>query len=110
MPLTPSFDEQVMRVINLLGAALFPLSLCLLMPVFIYNIVLEKEQKLIEIMKMNGMRMHNYWIVTFVFNFFIYLITIFIFFIFGRFVLGLEFFISSSYSILILFFIGWGFC
>ena len=87
MPLSPSFDEQIMRVINLLGAALFPLSLCLLMPVFIYNIVLEKEQKLIEIMKMNGMRMYNYWIVTFGFNFFFYSVTIMIFFIFGRFVL-----------------------
>ena len=50
MPLSPSFDQEIMRVINLLGSGLFPLSLCLLLPVFIYNIVLEKEQKLIEIM------------------------------------------------------------
>jgi hypothetical protein len=27
MPLTPSFDQEIMRVINLLGAGLFPISL-----------------------------------------------------------------------------------
>ena len=48
MPIQPSFDEEIMRLINLLGAGLFPISLCLLLPVFIYNIVLEKESKLIE--------------------------------------------------------------
>lgn len=55
MPIQPSFDTEIMRLISMLGAGLFPISLCLLLPVFIYNIVLEKESKLIEIMKMNGM-------------------------------------------------------
>ena len=87
MPLTPSVDDYIMKVINLLGAALFPISLCLLLPVFIYNIVLEKEQKLLEIMKMNGLRMTNYWIVNYVFNFIIYVMTCLIFILFGHFIL-----------------------
>jgi len=67
----------------MLGAGLFPISLCLLLPVFVYNIVLEKEQKLIEIMKMNGMKMINYWIINFLFNFIVYLATVTVFCITG---------------------------
>ena len=98
-----------MRIINLLGVGLFPLSLCLLLPVFTYNIVLEKEQKLIEIMKMNGMRMKNYWMVQFCFNFILYFITVVIFFLFGWLVLGLSWFSQTNILVLILFFVAWGF-
>jgi ABC-type multidrug transport system ATPase subunit len=110
MPLSPSFDQEIMRVINLLGSALFPLSLCLLLPVFIYNIVLEKEQKLIEIMKMNGLRMHNYWIISWIFDMIMYWITIIVFLLFGRFVLKLSFFSETSYWVLLVFFMAWGLC
>jgi len=109
MPISPSFDSEIMRLINLLGAGLFPISLCLLLPVFIYNIVLEKESKLIEIMKMNGMRMRNYWTVNFLFNFMIYILTVIVFVVFGAFVLGLSFFLESNIFFMIIFFVGWGF-
>mmetsp|Transcript_9448 Transcript_9448/g.9163 ORF Transcript_9448/g.9163 Transcript_9448/m.9163 type:complete len:468 (+) Transcript_9448:746-2149(+) len=110
MPLSPSFDQEIMRVINLLGGGLFPLSLCLMLPVFIYNIVLEKEQKLVEIMKMNGLRMHNYWIISFIFDMVLYIITVVVFIIFGRFILQLTFFYETSYLVLFFFFLAWGLC
>lgn len=109
MPIQPSFDGEIMRLINMLGAGLFPISLCLLLPVFIYNIVLEKEQKLIEIMKMNGMKMKNYWMTNFLFNFIVYALTVFVFCLTGAVILGLSFFTQSNWAILILFFVGWGF-
>jgi len=59
-------------MLNLLGASLYPLALSLLMPVFMYSLVLEKEEKLQELMKMNGMKMLTYWLVTFLFNFIVY--------------------------------------
>ena len=37
------------------SAAALPFSLCLSMPVFMYTLVLEKEKKLIESMKINGL-------------------------------------------------------
>lgn len=43
LPLNPNLDNEIMKIINLLGAGLFPLSLAMMLPVFIYNIVLEKE-------------------------------------------------------------------
>jgi len=108
MPIQPTFDGEIMRLINMLGAGLFPISLCLLLPVFIYNIVLEKEQKLIEIMKMNGMKMRNYWMINFVFNFIVYILTVFVFSVVGAFILQLSFFTQSNWLFLIMFFVGWG--
>ncbi|CAI2381584.1 unnamed protein product [Moneuplotes crassus] len=110
MPSSPSFTQEIMKMIHLLGGGLFPLSLCLLLPVFIYNIVLEKEQKLIEIMKMNGLRMYNYWIISFIIDMILYIITVIIFILFGRFVLQLSFFYETSYLVLCVFFLGWGIC
>jgi len=57
---------------------------------------------------MNGLRMRNYWIITFIFNFILYSITCFVFIMFGRFVLGLTFFYETSYLVLIIFLLGWG--
>ena len=36
-----------MKVISVIGAMLYPLSLSLLTPVFLYAMVLEKEERLI---------------------------------------------------------------
>lgn len=64
MPVTNEDSRGfVESIINLAGASLYPLSLSLLFPVFMYSIVLEKEDKLIEMMKMNGLRIVNYWLV-----------------------------------------------
>jgi hypothetical protein len=60
---TSDSDSFINGIINLAGASLYPLSLSLLLPVFMYSIVLEKEERLIEMMKMNGMKIINYWTV-----------------------------------------------
>lgn len=53
------------------------------LPIFIFNIVIEKETKLLEFMKLNGMRMKNYWIINYLFNFIIYMMTVISFIFFG---------------------------
>jgi len=53
------------------------------LPVFLYQIVLEKETKLIENMKINGMKMKNYWQVNYIFNLIFYLATALLFLTFG---------------------------
>ena len=110
MPLDLQLDENVIRVINLMGSGLFPLCLCMLLPVFLYQIVLEKETRLLEVMKMNGLRMRYYWFVNTVFNFVYYIIQCLIFLLFGRYGLGLQFFIEESYVFLAIFLVGWGLC
>ena len=64
-PTTESGNSLLDSIINLAGGSLYPLSLSLLLPVFMYSLVLEKEDKLIEMMKMNGLKIVNYWTVIF---------------------------------------------
>jgi len=73
-----------------------------------YSIVLEKEEKLISIMKMNGLKMWKYWAVNFMFDFCIYLIMVAVFFLFGIFILKLSYFIESNAFLQIIIYFGWG--
>jgi len=56
--------------------AIFMLPLCLsfLLPVFVYGIVLEKQEKLRSMMLMMGLQMRWYWLVNYLFNFVMYII------------------------------------
>jgi|LauGreDrversion4_2_1035121.scaffolds.fasta_scaffold14743_3 hypothetical protein len=86
----------------------FPICLSMGLPVFIYQIVLEKETRLMEYMKMNGLRMNNYWFVNFFFNFGFYMMTIFSFIFFGFKVFEIAFFIKTNIIFMLLVMIGWG--
>ena len=68
------------------------MALSLLFPVMLYGLVLEKEEKLVQMMKMNGMKIYNYWLVYFLFNFALCLVTNIVFFMLGVFVLQTSFF------------------
>lgn len=92
MPFTPQIDQELERLVNLLGLAIFPSCLCLSLPIFIYALVLEKETKLVETMKINGMKMYNYWIINFLFDLLIYMVTAGFYVVMGATVLGLTFF------------------
>lgn len=67
MPITIEQDAFVKNVLSITGASLFPLALSLLLPIFMHSIVSEKEEKLLEIMRMNGMKMTPYWAATLTF-------------------------------------------
>jgi len=58
-------------------------------------------------MKMNGMRISNYWLVYFIFNFILCLVTNVIFFLLGAFVLKTTFFRKTSPALLSIIAIGW---
>lgn len=110
MPFSPTLDLELERIINLLGLAVYPLCLCLTLPVFIYTLVLEKETKLVETMKINGMKMRNYWLINFVFDFIIYAINAGLYWFCGVFVFKLTFFLNTSPFVILLVFLGWGLC
>lgn len=94
-------------IINFVAVLVFPISLSLLFPVFLYTVVLEKEEKLIQMMKMNGMKISSYWFVYFVFNLLLGLVTNLVFFLFGYFMLGNRFFTETSFGLLFFTFFGW---
>ena len=102
-------EENIQRLLNIVGTLFYPLSVSLLMPLFMYNIIIEKERQLIEIMKINGLKMRNYWISNFIFNYVVYVITMFFFLIFGMYIFRLNIFRETSFLLMFLTLFIWGF-
>jgi hypothetical protein len=70
-------QNSTFSLADLLGGFFFPIILSFLLPVFLYTLILEKQTKLREMMKLMGMRMSNYVIVTYLmFLLFYYIILI----------------------------------
>jgi len=109
-PFRPNLDKETDRGMSVFGSTLFPICLCLSLPVFLYTIVMEKETKLIEQMKSNGLRMHNYWIVQYLFNLLNYGVVSAVFFIYGGAILGIHLIVNTSFWIIFVILLGWGLC
>lgn len=110
MPFEAGLSKEVEKSINCIGDFLYPVLTTMALPTFLYNLVLEKEQRLLQNMKINGMRMSNYWIVTFIFNFILYVVYMSFYYGFGKYVSGLTFFTETNETIMVLTLIGWGLC
>ena len=95
MPLVDQ-GSIVNSIINSVSALIFPLGLSLLVPVFLYSIVLEKEERLVQMMKMNGLKIRYYWLTFFVFNLTLSVVTNLLFFLVGTFVFTTPFFSKTS--------------
>lgn len=85
-PFKFDFPALLGRLMNEGVIVVVPVCLCMGFPVFLLAIVTEKERKLVEIMKINGLKMENYWLVTYLFNWVMYLITLVVFIFFGKYV------------------------
>ena len=59
-------------------------------------------------MKINGLKMSNYWKVNYVFNLGMFLIVMFCYLLFGKFMSGLQFFSENNFNFLLLTHLGWG--
>lgn len=107
MPFNGEDKSLLMRIINIIGSGLYPIALSVLMPVILYSLVSEREDKLLEMMKMNGLQIYKYWIMSFIFNFGLEVITFSIFFIVGRYVLQITYFTETSSVLMITVLLGW---
>jgi len=108
MPFTTSEETLILKIMSILGATLYPVALSVILPVFLYGLVLEKEERLRQMMKMNGMKMANYWISNYVWNFLLFMLSSLVFIFFGIFVLRLPFFVETNPWILLSVVVGWG--
>ncbi len=59
-------------IISVAGPFIYLYVFQLLLPVFMSNLVNEKELKLREIMRMMGLKTHVYWVVNYIFHFSLY--------------------------------------
>ena len=107
LPFNAEGSVFIDMLINTVATIIFPLALSLLLPVFLYLVVLEKEEKLIQMMRMNGMSIVNYWTINFVYNLIISLATNLVFYLFGYIFLDISFFRQTGFGVLFLVFFGW---
>lgn len=89
------------------GIILYPIALSIQLPVYIYILVLEKSEKLKELMKSHGMSNTAYIFTNYLFNFVFYVIIIILFWVFGI-IINLRFFTQTNPITMILLFFGWG--
>jgi hypothetical protein len=108
MPFKPDVRTQSLKILNSIGCLTFPVILSLGMPAFLYTIVLEKENRLLENMKINGMQMINYWFTGYIFNFGCQMIIIICYLLFGRYVSGISFFSETHFGVVFMAYVGWG--
>jgi len=110
MPFTTAEETIILKLMNLLGATLYPVALSVILPVFLYTLVLEKEERLREMMKMNGMKMRYYWFVNYIWNTILYTLSSSFFLIFGVYILKVPFFYETGSVVLITIVFAWGLC
>lgn len=110
MPFHAQLDKEVLKIINFIGNIVYPVCISLCMPVFLHHFVMEKEKKLVENMKTNGLNMYNYWLVNGIYNYASFTVTVFLQFAVGRWVLELDFFRDTNVLIFLEVFSVWGLC
>jgi hypothetical protein len=116
----PTFAEaNILAALEIVGTLLYPIALTLQLPIYIYILVMEKSEKLTELMKSHGMKArhcifsssvlftHRDILTNFLFNFALYVIVIGFFWIVGV-GIKIRFFAQTAPSTLFMFFLGWG--
>ena len=86
---------QKVQAVGTVGV--LPIALMMGFPVFLYLVVLEKEKRLLEMMKINGLKIQNYWTMQFFFNYVLYLTVVIVFVFFGAYVFKFIYFRTLPY-------------
>lgn len=108
MPFKPAGRNEAEKVINAIGDLAYPVLLALGLPVYLYGLVLEKEKRLIQTMRINGLKMYNYWLVNFLFSMSQYMVVMLTFYLAGYYISNLTIFTDTDPIIILSIFVGWG--
>ncbi|KAJ3213533.1 hypothetical protein HDU67_002781 [Dinochytrium kinnereticum] len=92
---------------GLIGRILYPFGVSFLLPIFVIVLVKEKEDRILMMMKMNGMKAYAYYISHYITFYVLFAISTIIFLIAGRF-FRLDFFTKTEISVLAIMFFFWG--
>jgi len=92
---------------DIVGPTLIPFALGFLIPLFMYTIVLEKENRVREMMKMMGMRMSTYWTINYFFDYTLY-ICVALLFCLLEYAVRVRFFTQTNSLLLVVFFFSLG--
>lgn len=103
-----NFNKNMLSSLFLLVTFFFyPYAIGMTLPIILYALLLEKEEKIRKLLKINGMSMFRYYFSNFLFWFIFLTVTAVIFFVGGFILLKDPFFRVNSPWYFIFFVIGW---
>ena len=100
---------MLIQQLELAGCILYPIALTLQLPLYCFLLVLEKSEKIREMMLAHGMKLRHYHFTNYLFFYTLYVIIAAAFWIAGI-ASGNRFFSSTHWTLLLSYFLGWGFC
>ena len=90
-------------IFGAISASMFPIALGLFLPTFMFSIIYEKEKRIVDMMKIHGLRSEVYWITNICFNLLVYFSVIIIFLFMGRNFFEIPLFSETSLSVLVIY-------
>ncbi|TPX33602.1 hypothetical protein SmJEL517_g03582 [Synchytrium microbalum] len=94
-------------IAGLIGRILYPFGISFLLPIFVITLVKEKEDRILMMMKMNGLKSYTYYLTHYIHFYVLYIVSTAFFLIAGR--LGrLDLFTRTSPGVLVFLFFTWG--
>jgi hypothetical protein len=103
------FIEQVPQfdIASFLSVLLYPFAISFVLPVYVNSIVVEKQERLREMMKMMGLKMVYYWITNYIWDMILYILIVAVLIITSL-AFTLRMFTQTNFILLLLMFFGWG--
>jgi ABC-type multidrug transport system ATPase subunit len=102
-------SANLLAILEAFGAFLYPVALCLQLPIYIYLLVLEKSQKLKDMMQAHGMQSRHYVATNYIFFYLLYMLAFGFLWLSGL-AAEIRFFTQTDPLLLFLFLFGWGHC
>lgn len=103
-----STSRQILEsALSIVIINLFPIALCLGFPLMLFVIVMEKDEKIKDLLDINGLVTSNYWVTFFVYNFISLELTVLVFLVVGRIYVDINFFTKSNMFLVFWFLSAW---
>lgn len=110
--MSPTVDDQTYKgffenAISLVTINMFPVALCLGFPLMLFIQVMEKEEKIMELLIINGLKTKSYWKAFYTYNTLQLTIVLLVFMLAAKIFVKIEYFQSSSMMIFFWFLTVW---
>jgi len=99
---------SILKVVQVFGTFLYPIALTLQLPIGVYVLTMEKEERLLELQKSMGLSYTQYMGATYLLNLALYAALMVFFWSAGA-ALGFGLFLHTNFALLLQLFVGWGF-
>ncbi|CAG8495571.1 10808_t:CDS:2 [Ambispora gerdemannii] len=92
---------------SVIGGILYPFGVSFLLPIFVITLVKEKEERILVMMRMNGLKSFSYYLTHYIHFYSLHIVTTTVFIVTGV-LFKMEFFTLTDPGVYILLFFFWG--